>query len=291
MNASVCNELFQREARHFTAHGVKAGKSDDVGRVVDDEVHPRRRFERTDVSAHTSDDSALHFVAGKGDDADGVLRRVVRGAALYRRRDDVLRFLDRVFLGFRLYGFRLCRRTALDFVDERVFEFRSGFLFCHAGNSFEFPTHDFLRIVQLLFDGFQPLAVFVDVLLRLFDLRNLLVEGFVLLVEIVLFAVEGALFLHKTVLRPLPFCSAFLGFALEIRAQFVLLFFGFQKSVFADGFRLQPGLFQNPRRFSFCQAYLVLRIQSVCNQPYRRSDGEGCDSNPDDRSGFECGKQ
>ena len=197
---------------------------------------------------------------------------MVRGAALYRGRNDVLRFPHRVFLGFGFDRLRLCGGTALDFVEERVLEFRRRFFSGHAGDSFQLALHDLLRIVQFRLDGFQPLAVFLDALLRLFDFRELLVEGVLFLVEVVLLAVDGVFFLQQPVLRPLPVRPAFLGLALEFRAEFVLLFLGFQKAVFANGFRFQSGFFQDPCRFSFCQADFVLRIQSVCNQPDRRAD-------------------
>ena len=40
MDAPVCNKLFQRYARNFTAYRIKAGKCDGFGRVVNDEVTP-----------------------------------------------------------------------------------------------------------------------------------------------------------------------------------------------------------------------------------------------------------
>ena len=109
-------------------------------------------------------------------------------------------------------------------------------------------------------------------LLSLLDFCEFLVEGVLFLVEVVLFAVDGVLLLKEAVLRPLPFRPTFLGLALELCAKFVLLFLGFQKTVFSDGFRLKTRFFQYPCRFSFCQADFVLRIQSVCNQPDRRAD-------------------
>ena len=216
---------------------------------------------------------------------------MVRRATLDGGGDDVLRFADGVLFGFRFDGFRLGCRALLDVVEERLFKLRRSLFLGHARDPFQLALHDLLRMIELFLDGFQPVAMLFDALLGFLDLGEFLVEGVLFLVEVLLLAVYGVFLLKEAVFRPLPVRSAFLGLALELCAKFVLLFFGFQKTVFSDGFCLKPGFFEDPCRFSFCHADLVLRIQSVCDQPDCRADGEGCDCNPDDRSGFECGKQ
>ena len=62
MDAAVGDQALQREAADLAAHRLEARDDHGVGRVVDDDVHPGRRFERADVAALAADDAALHFV-------------------------------------------------------------------------------------------------------------------------------------------------------------------------------------------------------------------------------------
>ena len=62
MDAAVLNELFERDARDFTPHGVEARERDGLGRVVDDEVAAGERLDGADVAALAADDAALHLV-------------------------------------------------------------------------------------------------------------------------------------------------------------------------------------------------------------------------------------
>ncbi len=100
MDASVENELFERNSRYFPAHRVKTGEDDRFRRVVNDEVNARRRFQRADVSALTADDAALHVVIGQRHDRNRGLGHMIRGATLNRKGYDVARALVRFFLGF-----------------------------------------------------------------------------------------------------------------------------------------------------------------------------------------------
>ena len=216
---------------------------------------------------------------------------MVGGATLDCRGNDVLRLFDCVFLRLGFDCLRLGGGTALDFVEERVLEFRRGLFLCHARYPFQLLTHIVLGVVELVFDVFETLAVFFEVLALPLHLFELFVEGVLFLVEVVLLAVECALFLDKTVFRPLPFRPLFLGLALEFGAEFVLLFLCFEKSVFADCFCFKSCFFEDSCRFSFCQADFVLRIKSVYTQPRQTAYDKASDGYSCNRSGFECGKQ
>ena len=97
--------------------------------------------------------------------------------------------------------------------------------------------------------------------------------------------------MQETVFRSLPFGSAFFGFLFELGTHSVLLFFGFEHTVLADGFCFQARFFQNSCRFPFSQADFVLRIQSISKQSDERTDNECGDGYSNNRTDFECGKQ
>ena len=82
MDASVGDELFQRQARNLAAHGVERGNGDCLGRVVDDQIDARDRLERANVAALASDDSALHLIVRQRHDGDRRFRHMVCRAAL-----------------------------------------------------------------------------------------------------------------------------------------------------------------------------------------------------------------
>ncbi len=82
MNAAVGDELVERFAGNFAAHGVECADDHHAGRIVDDHVHARGFLEGADVSPLAADDAALHFVAGDIDGAGGGFGRVGGGEPL-----------------------------------------------------------------------------------------------------------------------------------------------------------------------------------------------------------------
>ena len=82
MDASVLDQLLERDPRCLAADPVERRKHDRVRRVVDDEVDAGEVFERADVATLAADDAPLHVVGGELDDGDGRLGRVTGRDAL-----------------------------------------------------------------------------------------------------------------------------------------------------------------------------------------------------------------
>ena len=114
-------------------------------------------------------------------------------------RNDVLRLFDRVVFCFLHELFCVVRTALFNAFEQRVFEFLRRFLFGHTGNSFEFLLHSLLSVVEFVFNAFQTLFCFFDLLLRSFHILDFLVESGVFFVKSVLFLVEGRLFLSEAV--------------------------------------------------------------------------------------------
>jgi hypothetical protein len=89
MDASVLDELCERELRDLPADTVERGEDDGLRGVVDDEVDSGEVLEGPDVSALTANDPALHVVGRELDDRHGRLRSVARGNALKSVGDEV----------------------------------------------------------------------------------------------------------------------------------------------------------------------------------------------------------
>ena len=84
MNAPVKDELFECNSRNFAAHGVKAGKDDRFGRVVNDKINACCDFECADIASFPADDAAFHFIVGQSHNGNGGFRNMIRCAALNR---------------------------------------------------------------------------------------------------------------------------------------------------------------------------------------------------------------
>src|SRR5439155_9881350 len=102
VDPAVADELRQRQARDLAANGVEARQDDRLGGVVDDQVDAGGLLEGPDVAALAADDPALHLVRRQVHDADGVLRRVIRGDPLDRGNDDVAGLLVGLVAGLPL---------------------------------------------------------------------------------------------------------------------------------------------------------------------------------------------
>ena len=89
MDSAVCNQLFQSNPCYLSAYVVKAGKGNGFRCIINDDIHSGQCFQCPDVSAFPSNDSALHFIVGQRNDADGGFGYVIRRAALNGDRNDL----------------------------------------------------------------------------------------------------------------------------------------------------------------------------------------------------------
>ena len=62
MDASIHDELVQRDPRDLASYGVEPADDDGLGSVVDDEVDPRGLLESADVAPFLADDAAFQLV-------------------------------------------------------------------------------------------------------------------------------------------------------------------------------------------------------------------------------------
>lgn len=98
VDAAVCDEVDQGDACGLAAHRVEAAEQDRFGGVVDEDVDAGDLLEGTDVAALTSDDAALHVVAGQVHCADHRFRGLLGGDPLDGGGDDAPREAIRVAL-------------------------------------------------------------------------------------------------------------------------------------------------------------------------------------------------
>ena len=91
MDAPVGNQLLQGQPGDFAPDRVEAGHNHSIGRVVDDDVHPRGQLERADVASLAPDDPPFHFIVRQGNRRNGGFGCLLRGNPLNGERDDLLR--------------------------------------------------------------------------------------------------------------------------------------------------------------------------------------------------------
>ena len=89
VDSAIRDQLFKGDSCHFTSYGLKARKRNGFRCVIDDEIHAGKLFNGADVTAFAADDSALHFIVGQRNDADGGFGYVIRRAALNGDRNDL----------------------------------------------------------------------------------------------------------------------------------------------------------------------------------------------------------
>ena len=65
MDASVSDELLQREARNFAPNRIEARDDDGVRGIINDDVDPCGELEGANVSALATDDASLHLIVRK----------------------------------------------------------------------------------------------------------------------------------------------------------------------------------------------------------------------------------
>lgn len=206
MDAAVGDELFERQARNFAAHGLEARDGDRLGRVVDDEVDARERFDRADVAAFAADDAAFHLVIGQGHHTDGDLGNMVGSAALDGRGDDLAGAGIGLVLGALLQLLDLerglVRHFALDLLDQvllGVFGSKTGNTFEHFGlaalddlDFFVFLVQSGMLLVEGLLALFQRVGLAVEVLLLLLEPALLLLLLGAAFLDFLLVFVSGA---------------------------------------------------------------------------------------------------
>jgi len=91
VDATVLDQLSERDLGHLAADAVEGGENDRVRRVVDDDVDSGQALESANVTAFAADDPALHVVRGKLDHRDRRLGSVTRRHALQGIGDEVAR--------------------------------------------------------------------------------------------------------------------------------------------------------------------------------------------------------
>ena len=92
MDATVGDQLRERNPRDFAAHHVEAADDYDAGRIVDDDVDAGGLFEGADIATFAADDAPLHIVVGDVDSAGGGFRGVGGGVALHGGDHDLAGF-------------------------------------------------------------------------------------------------------------------------------------------------------------------------------------------------------
>ena len=181
MYTAVGNQTLEGKTRNFASYRVEAGDRNGFGRIVDNKIHTRERFDGADVAAFTTDNAALHFIVGQIHRRNGRFGNLIGGTALNGERNDVPRLFVRLLLALlldlgNLHG---CLMTHLGF-DLRKQIFLGG-LGGKAG--------DLLQFVDLLLFYFFYLSdlalVFLELLVKAFFFAlaglNLFVESLFLL--------------------------------------------------------------------------------------------------------------
>ena len=217
MNSSVRNQLFKRKPCNFAPYGVEARKNYHFGSIVYDELYSRGVFKGAYVSALSSDYPCLHIVAGKRNGGYRRFCRMVGGAALNGKRDNLFGLVCGLFLCSLFNIPYLQGHVVTNVVKNLVGKELLCLVFGELGNLFEFLNHQFVLMVDFilgLFDFLFPVGKFF---LLLFKGVGLLCQRVLPFIEII-FPLGKALFLLR------KFSLLFFAFAFKVVSEFKFLF-------------------------------------------------------------------
>ena len=264
MDTAVLDELFQGDAGNLPLHMVVAGKGNGLRGIVDNKVHTGKGLQGADVPALPADDTAFHFIAGQGHCRDGDLRHMVGGAALNGHGDNLPRPVVCLLLGplLVLGDFQRLLMGKLPVQDGKKVRLR--LLLRKTGDLLEFFV--LAGLLQLRF------------LQALGGLRQLLLEGLLLLLHVLRLAVQVLFLLLDAALLALHLAAALLQLLLGIAFQLVNLVLGLQKGLFFLGFGSLDGVAHQALRFFLGGTKLCLcdfhSILNACKKGDNRSNNE-----------------
>ena len=169
VNSAVGNQLFKRKSCNLAPYGVKAGKYNHLGSVVDNQLYTRCIFNRADISALSADKSCLHVVAGQGYNRYGNFRGMVCRATLNGKRDNLLCLGCRLFPCGLLYISYLQRHVMTGFVKNFRCKQLSRLFTGELCNLFQLLNHKLVLVRDLFLS-------FLNFKLSLFKLAALLLQ-------------------------------------------------------------------------------------------------------------------
>ena len=137
MDASVGDELRQRQASHLASDRVEAAEHDRIGSVVDDEVDAGGLLQGPDVAALAPDDATLHLIGGDGHDGDRGLCGVVDHDPLDGGDDHGARLVLGVLAGRALDGTHEAHGIMLGLLADLLHEHGLGLLGRQAADPLE----------------------------------------------------------------------------------------------------------------------------------------------------------
>ena len=85
VDATVCNQSIERHSCNFTPYRIEGTHNHNTRRIIDNHIDPRRLFDRANVSAFATNDSALHFIVGNIDGTGRCFRGMRCSVSLNRR--------------------------------------------------------------------------------------------------------------------------------------------------------------------------------------------------------------
>ena len=124
MNSAVGNQLFKGQSGNLSPDRIEARNGDRLRGVVNNQIHARRRFHGTDISAFSADDPAFHVIVGKGHHRNGRFGDLIGSDSGNGKSDNVACLFFCVFLELRfdfnqlLCSFKAC--LLLDLSDQQL---------------------------------------------------------------------------------------------------------------------------------------------------------------------------
>ncbi len=224
MDPSVLDQTRERDPGDLPADGVKPRQDDGFRGVVDDDVDPRGRLERTDVPPFPPDDPALHLLGGERNRRHDTLGDVVGRVPLDGQRDHLLRLLARLLLVLLVDRTDLLPGLHLGVVHDHFHEFVLRLLGGHSRDPLEvfFPLAD--HLLKLRVSPLEPLLLLGELPLLFSEFQRPGFQGLRL-------PVESVLLLQKALLELADLVLPITGLPLEIQLHLELVVLGLKRSL------------------------------------------------------------
>ena len=170
MDTAVGNQLMERETRNLAAHRVESREDDGLRRIVHNNLHTRRSFQRPDVTALTADDAAFHLVVVDMEDGYGVLDSSLCGDTLDGLHDNLLGFLVGAHAGVFHNLVDVGHGIGLCLIFQRLDELRLRLLGREAGDGLQLLLGLAVELLGLLLAVFDSRLLLLELLLRFLNL-------------------------------------------------------------------------------------------------------------------------
>src|SRR5919202_356372 len=264
VNASILEQLIERDPRHLAANGVMTRKCHSFRCIIDDDVNTGDLFEGANVASFPTNNAAFQLLRGQWYRRNGDLGDVVGGEPLNCHTNDLpgalIRFLFGLSLDLANQLGRIFTRLTFDTLEDKA---ARRFL-TQSGDTLEFGDLGMLEIFRLAMEAFDLSLALDDLSLATLEIVQFAINFFLASSEPLFSLLITALGLMNALFLLWPRLTKCPKFGFRFGASLQRLGLGLDHKVLGLGLRL----FENQLRFGFrlTPPFFIMRTDNPVRQ-------------------------